>query len=211
MNQQAFWDKAAPKYVAGKIEDMQSYIFTLERTRSYLQPQYQVLEVGCGSGMTAHKLAPSVREIFGTDISSAMIGYAQKTAAEKGLINAHFVQEDAMLSAENKQDFNAILAFNVLHLVKGLPEHLQRYHSMLAPGGFLISKTICLPEKGLNLKFRTIKAILPLLKLFGKAPPVYFYKIAALEKMIERAGFEIVETGNYPAQPPRRFIVARKK
>jgi len=33
----------------------------------------------------------------------------------------------------------------------------------------------------------------------------------ALEAAIRRAGFEIVETGDYPAKtPPRRFVVARK-
>ena len=31
-----------------------------------------------------------------------------------------------------------------------------------------------------------------------------------LEATMRSAGFEIIETGNYPDRPPRRFLVARK-
>jgi hypothetical protein len=34
--------------------------------------------------------------------------------------------------------------------------------------------------------------------------------VAAFDRAILRAGFEIVETGAYPAMPVNRFVVARK-
>ncbi len=48
------------------------------------------------------------------------------------------------------------------------------------------------------------------LRLVGYAPHVTYFKQVDLERQIERAGFKIVETGNYPASPMGRFIVARK-
>ena len=35
-------------------------------------------------------------------------------------------------------------------------------------------------------------------------------EIKKLEDIISAAGFKIIETGNYPASPPSRYIVARK-
>ena len=46
------------------------------------------------------------------------------------------------------------------------------------------------------------------MQLVGYAPFVGRFSFAHLEGMIEGAGFEIVETGCYPAMS--RFVVARK-
>ena len=48
------------------------------------------------------------------------------------------------------------------------------------------------------------------MQVFGKAPYVNFLTIDRLERAIESAGFEILETGDYPAKPPSRLVVARK-
>ena len=52
--------------------------------------------------------------------------------------------------------------------------------------------------------------LIPLMQLMGKAPYVRFETIAELDQRIGRAGFEIVETGNYPVRPPNHFVVARR-
>jgi hypothetical protein len=55
-----------------------------------------------------------------------------------------------------------------------------------------------------------MRALVPLMQMAGKAPHVAFMSIEELEAAMRAAGFEIVETGNYPERPPRRFIVARR-
>jgi hypothetical protein len=47
--------------------------------------------------------------------------------------------------------------------------------------------------------------------LRGKAPDFHFLSPGRLEQKIRQAGFEIVETGDYPKHPTRRFIVAGKR
>ena len=49
------------------------------------------------------------------------------------------------------------------------------------------------------------------LRLIGKAPGFRFLAPDRLEREIAQAGFDIVETGDYPQRPPSRFIVARKR
>ncbi len=56
-----------------------------------------------------------------------------------------------------------------------------------------------------------IRLAIGALRLIGKAPYVRFFRIKELEQAITAHGFDIVETGNFPAKPPSRFIVARKR
>ena len=44
----------------------------------------------------------------------------------------------------------------------------------------------------------------------ANAAYVKFMEIQELETQITQAGFQIIETGNHPAAPPSRYIVAKK-
>jgi len=61
-NQASFWDKTAKKYAAQPIGNMDAYTETLVRTRTYLHPDHKVLELGCGTGTTALRLADAVAD-----------------------------------------------------------------------------------------------------------------------------------------------------
>ena len=205
-----FWDKLAERYAKTPIPDPDAYAYTLERTRSYLNAQDRVLELGCGTGTTALALADATGRYTASDVSANMVGIGKGKAEAAGVDNIDFVAADAGDPALG-DGYDAVLAFNLLHLVEDLPQTASRVSDMLRPGGLFISKTFCLPTRGLGpAKLWAMRLALPLMQLFGKAPFVSFMKIEDLEKAITDAGFEIIETGNYPASPPRRFIVARK-
>jgi ubiquinone/menaquinone biosynthesis C-methylase UbiE len=53
---------------------------TLDCTRKHLSASDNVLEVGCGTGTTALLLAPSVKQITASDISSRTIEIAREKA-----------------------------------------------------------------------------------------------------------------------------------
>ena len=55
-----FWDRIARKYAADPIKDMDGYARTVDRTRHHLRSTDTVLELGCGTGTTALKLAAHV-------------------------------------------------------------------------------------------------------------------------------------------------------
>lgn len=198
-----FWDKIARKYAARPIADMDAYEHTLERTRSYLAPTDHVAEIGCGTGGTALLLAPSVAHYLAADVAPEMTRIGQEQAA--GVDNLRCVTLPADAPLPGAPDLDAVLAFNLLHLVPDLDAVLRVAHAGLKPGGLFISKTTCLAEKG-----SWLRVMVRLMQMLGKAPFVRFLKIAELEHAIQAAGFEIVETGNFPANPPSRYIVARK-
>ncbi len=208
----AFWDKIAPKYAKDPIADQAAYDYTLDRTRSYLKRTDKVLELGCGTGSTALLLAPNVGHITATDISGGMIAIAQEKVDAAGVQNMACAVE-----TEVPQDgpYDAILGFNLFHLVPDLERSLAQIHAQLPVGGYFISKTPCLKGMGLTPKGIMISAFIlfgiPLMQLVGKAPYVRRLSVPELEAAISKAGFEIVETGNHPkGPPPSRYIVARK-
>lgn len=203
----AFWNKIAEKYARDPIGDMENYDATLDRVRSHLTPTDRILEIGCGTGTTAVKLADSVGDYLATDISSEMCRLGEGRAQEAGLSNLHFatgVIEDGTLTPPGSMD--AVLSFNHLHLVEDPARTLHAAHAALRPGGLLIAKTVCMSE---TWKLRLLRPLIGIMTLFGKAPStVRFFSVDEHDRMVEDAGFEIVETGFYAH--PRRFVVARK-
>ncbi|MGJ8611409.1 MAG: class I SAM-dependent methyltransferase [Octadecabacter sp.] len=203
-----FWDKIAPKYANDPIKDMAAYEYTLERTKSYLRDDDRVLEIGCGTGSTALLIAPGVRQITGTDISPAMIGIANEKTQTGGVTNANFLVSTARDAAGLSDPHDVVLAFNLLHLVYGAEDIFDNVHKMLPKGGYFITKTPCLGDRSVGLKRFAFKAMIPIMQLIGKAPFVRFFTHKELEDALRFTGFEIVESGNFPAIS--RYIVARK-
>jgi len=200
-----FWDKTADKYAKKPIKDMESYERTLDRTREQLAPGDRVLELGCGTGTTALLLAPSVAHLRATDISPRMIEIARGKAAEQGVKNVDFACATVADGGFEKESFDAVLAFNLLHLLEDLPGAVRRVHELLKPGGRFVSKTVCLGEQT-----RLWGLLLGVMKPLGLAPPVFVRTIADVEGAITGAGFEILETGRYGTSLPTHFVVARK-
>lgn len=207
-NDARFWDRAARKYAADPISDMAGYERTLERTRHYLKSGDTVLEVGCGTGTTALRLAPSVARIVGTDISDGMIAIAREKAKAEGCANLAFEVGTPDAAPWPEATFDVVLGFNLLHLVAVRAAAMAGIHRLLKPGGLFISKTPCLKE--MNPVFRVV---LPAMQMIGKAPYVAFLSAGDIERELAMAGFEIVERGRHASRgrDVRPFFVARRR
>ncbi len=201
-----FWDRAARKYARDPIKDMSGYTRTLESTRQRLRDTDTVLELGCGTGTTALSLAPTVARLVGTDVSGEMIAIAREKAGAQGCGNVEFVVSPADRALRPDASFDAVLAFNLLHLIADRPAAVRHALRLLKPGGLFISKTPCLSEMNPLLRFAV-----PVARFVGKAPYVSFFSALELESEIERAGFTIIERSRHGSgrKDARIFIVAR--
>ncbi len=200
-----FWDKRADRYSKSPVRDPASYERTLDCTRKHLNAGDEVLEVGCGTGTTALLLAPSVKRITATDVSSRMIEIAREKAANQKVGNVHFARATLFDDDLEKGPFDVVMAFNFLHLLEDIPGAVRRIGELLKPGGLFISKTVCLAEQS-----RLWGVLLAVMRPLGFAPYVQCLRVAELQDTITRAGFEIIETGLHPPSPPSRYVVARR-
>jgi len=104
-----------------------------------------------------------------------------------------------------KEEFNAILSFNILHLLEDAPKVMQRINELLKPGGLFISST---PSMAKNTTFSGIFYFL--LGKTGIVPHLKFSKFKVLDDLVTNGGFQIIETENINGTPPNYFIVAKK-
>lgn len=199
--QQTFWNRIAGRYAARPLKDVAAYEAMLADVASRLKPSDRVLELGCGTGGTAIRLAVGVAHWTATDFSSEMIEIARAKPAGD---NLSFVVADAGNSFDGGP-FDAICAFNVLHLVEDHPAALARIFANLKPGGLLITKTWCFADMPVKLR-----ALFSLLRVVGMFPATTSLTVPQLRQAILEAGFEIAEErifGKYCQNP---YIVARK-
>lgn len=204
-----FWDRISRKYASDPIADQGGYERTLERTRALLKPDDQVLELGCGTGTTALRLAGEVRRYLATDLSAGMIAIAREKQSASPVPTLTFEIATAESSILEAGRFDAVLGFNYLHMVRDVPGTLRRIHDLLVPDGLFISKTPCLGDMNPLVS----RVLLPVMRVVGKAPHVSVLKQAELGALISAAGFDILATENHATKgnDRRPCIVARKR
>lgn len=203
-----FWDRIARKYAADPIADMAGYEATLRRVQALLSGDQDVLELGCGTGTTALRLAPSTRRLLATDVSSAMIAIAQEKLVAQPTPQLSFAVADADAPVIGQGAYDAVLAFNLLHLVSDLDQVLALAVQALRPGGLFISKTPCIAEMNPLIRWLAI----PMMRAIGKAPDVLCFNADHLQSAVVRQGLQIlsVERHGTRGKDFRVFIVARK-
>lgn len=205
-----FWNRIADRYATSPVRDEAAYAYTVERVASYLSPDQTVMELGAGTGTTAIKLAPYVKSILVTDLAPRMLEIAKERSWNAGVDN--LTTQTAAADQMPEGPFDVVMAFNLLHLVPDLTTTLAKVADRLPQGGLFISKTPCLRDTKSLPKRWAIGAMIPFFQLIGKAPDtVNRLRVSALDVAVQGAGFEIIETGNFPADPPSRFVVARKR
>ena len=187
------------------------YLLGRDRLIAELEPPEggAVLEIGCGTGTTALRLAHRVRRLHATDVSSQMVAIAQEKLAVTPMAQLDFAVLDAAGAAQQApQAYDVVLAFNVLHLLPDLDGGLDAVWQALRPGGFFISKTPCVAEMNPLIPW----VALPLARALGLAPPVHCFQGPTLEAAIARHGFEVlaVERHATKRRDVRPYIVARK-
>ena len=141
-----FWDRIAPRYARAAIADQAGYEKTLQRVSGLLAPTHTVLELGCGTGTTALRLAPHARSLLATDASPEMVAIARERLHAQPTPGLTFAVADADLATFDTAGYDRVLAFNLLHLLADLDQALAAIAHTLRPGGLFISKTPCIAE-----------------------------------------------------------------
>ncbi|MDZ4188942.1 MAG: class I SAM-dependent methyltransferase, partial [Hydrogenophaga sp.] len=153
-------------------------------------------------------LAPLTHRWLATDLSTNMISIARQKLAAQPVPQLSFEVADADAPVFGSGVFDALMAFNLLHLVSDLDHALQLAVQALRPGGLLISKTPCIAEMNPLIP----RLALPLMRVIGKAPHVLSFHSDRLQSAMAEQGMEIlsVERHGTRGKDIRVFIVARK-
>jgi SAM-dependent methyltransferase len=124
--------------------------YLLHVIRNRVDPDFKprtILDFGCGVGRTLVSFAQVAEDVVGLDVSSSMLGEAERNCRDRGLSNVRLVQSDDFLSSIT-EPFNMIhscIVFQHIPVERGRVI-FSRLLNRLAPHGigafqFLYSKT----------------------------------------------------------------------
>ncbi len=199
-----FWDGIADRYAQQPIADEAAYAHKLSVTQSYMRPDMDIVEFGCGTGSTAIAHAPFVASIRAIDFSDNMLAIARKKADAAGVANITFERGDIAEPDIAPASVDMVLGLSLLHLLRAPDAAIANVFEMLKPGGVFVTSTTCLGDT-----MAWIKYFAPLGQALGKLPQLTVMRADTLVESFQNAGFEIA----YRWQPdPKKalFVIARK-
>lgn len=199
-----FWNVIAGRYSRQPVADEAAYRHKLEVTRSYLRPEMEVLEFGCGTGSTAIAHAPHVASILGLDYARKMIEIARGRAKAAGVENAHFEVADFDDWDAGGTRFDMVMGHSILHLVRDRAAAVRKVRGLLKPGGLFVSSTACIdhiPAAG--------KVLLGIGSYVRILPQIGVFSEDELVATMTQEGFAIEHRWR-PAPEKAVFIVARR-
>jgi len=170
-----------------------------------LRPGHRVLDVAAGAGgqslAAARRVGPD-GQVLATDISPAILGYAQRAAAEAGLANLRTRELDAEQLDVEPADFDAVISRLGLIYLPNQLRALAGMHRALRPGGRLAA--IVYSTAAANAFFAVpVSIIRRRAGLPAPAPgqpgPFSLGGPGVLPELLTRAGFRDVGTRTVPA------------
>ena len=142
-----FWDRISKKYDKRENTFNPTYIKSVRNTKKLLKNDDVVLDYACATGNLSIDIAANVKQIYAVDISSKMIQLAKGKALKRKVENVIFEHSTIFDKRLNNNSFNAVLGFNILHLLDDGEKAIERINELLNPGGLFISNTVHIPLK----------------------------------------------------------------
>lgn len=117
-----------------------------------LQPNWDVLDFGCGTGLVLERIASQVRHVVGVDSSPGMIGVCNEKRESRSWGNVtacclqlsnpeslheHFLKEN--IAETVPKQFDLIYSSMTLHHIEHIPDTVKLLQSYLKPKGLLVA------------------------------------------------------------------------
>ena len=170
-------------------------------------PPLTVLDVGCGTGFLAMRMAELGHTAVGIDLAEEMLAAAQRKAADSGL-PVTFRRGDAEAPPQDDTPYDVILERHVIWTLPQPREAVRAWRALLKPGGLLV-----LIEGIFEMSDRTVYPTLEAqLPLYGGRPGEELAALLAAEGFGETAVRPLMDAALWLETPARpRFMVTGRR
>ena len=198
-----FWDRIASKFDRIEKSDI-AYSILIEKAKAYLKADDTIMDFGCGTGLICNEIAGNVGFIQAIDISAKMIEIAENKASEREIRNIEFLRTTIFDEKFKEGSFDALIAFNIFHLLEEPQKYVQRIFQLLKPEGLILSATPCMSEApGLNYVLKFFSAI-------GLTPKLNSFTSTEMEQLFLNSSFKTVELNRIKPNSPQYIGIAKK-
>lgn len=159
----------------------------------------RLLDIGCGGGLVSEPMARLGASVVGADASERNIGVASLHAAESG-VSVDYRATSAESLAEAGEQFDVVLALEVVEHVADLDGFLAACGQMVKPGGLLIAATLNRTPKSFALGIVAAEYILGWVPR-GTHDWKKFLKPHELASSLRRAGLTLSEVAGVSYSP----------
>jgi predicted TPR repeat methyltransferase len=111
----------------------QILLSTLQDVASKPEAGWEILDVGCGTGLVGAALKPLARRLVGVDLSAGMLGLARERGVYDELVEADLI--DYLGTTSNR--FDVVTASDVLTYLGDLSGFFELGAKVLRPGGLI--------------------------------------------------------------------------
>lgn len=199
-----FWDRIASKFDRIEEKDIAYKIF-IEKAREYLNADDTILDFGCGTGLICSEIAENVRIIHAIDISTKMIEISKKKASVRKIQNIDFARTTIFDDKFKVGSFDAIIAFNIFHLLEEPQKYFERINQILKPGGIIISSTPCMSEAPF------LNIILKFFSIIGMTPKLNSFTSTEMKQLFLKASFKLIELNKIKPKSPIYICILEKQ
>ena len=200
-----FWDLISKRYAASPIADINAYHLKIDKLKSYLSSNDDILDIGCGTGTQCDDLANSVKHVTGIDISSKLLAIAETRKVERDIENVEFIQATVFDDRFKPGGFSVVTAFYVLHFYEDIDAVFRRIYDILKPNGLFVLETICLGNKNI-----IIGILVRLAGKLGLLPLINLLTTQQIEQALKLAGFSVVEKTKFSKPNDEYTLIAKK-
>ncbi|MDP8261814.1 MAG: class I SAM-dependent methyltransferase [Candidatus Ancaeobacter aquaticus] len=161
--------------------------------QKYLKKEYNVLDIGCGSGLLAASIKNNVNNVVGVDLSFSMLKHTLEKNIPCCLANIDGIH----LSFKDKC-FDLVFAGEIIEHLYDTSFFLREIKRVLKESGILILTTPNLASLGRRLmllvgKNPLIESSLDIDSENIPAGHIRYFVKSALEKLLIKSGFEIIK------------------
>jgi 2-polyprenyl-6-hydroxyphenyl methylase/3-demethylubiquinone-9 3-methyltransferase len=174
----------------GYIRDQAALRFERDPKKLDCLKGLRILDIGCGAGILSEPLARLGADVVGIDPAAENIEIARAHADESG-VEVDYRATTAEELAANKEQFDIVLAMEVVEHVVDVPAFVKTCTSMVKPGGLMVAATLNRTMKSFALAIVGAEYILRWLPR-GTHQWDKFVTPEELEDAIEAGGLDIV-------------------
>lgn len=138
-----WWDPKGLMWPLHRLNDMRAP-FVIEKIQQHFNTVslkgLRILDIGCGAGLLAERMAKQGATVTGIDVAAKNIGIARQHAQAQGLIIDY--RCGAVEALKDVDDFDVVLNMEVIEHVSDLPLFMSRTCDLTGTGGLMFLATI---------------------------------------------------------------------